>query len=224
MPDSIPSFDPSASVTLLGAAPCGTGIVSIALTRAHRLVAVDGGADVARRAGWTPERVVGDLDSLSDDARAAFADRTDHVAEQDSTDLEKALRTTEAPLLLGAGFLGGRFDHGLAALSALAGDPRPVVLLSADDCLCIAPPALEIDVAAGTRVSLWPLGDATGRSAGLHWPLDGLTLRPTGPVGTSNRATGPVRLRLAGGPVALILPLEALDALLDALALAGARG
>lgn len=217
LPDS--SIHPG--LTLLGAAPCDTRVLSIALTRAPRLVAVDGGADAALAAGLAPERVVGDLDSISPAARRSFADRTDHVAGQDDTDLQKALRLADAPFVLACGFLGRRFDHGLAALTALAGDPRPVVLLSEDDCLCIAPPVLALDLPPGTRVSLWPLAEATGRSAGLRWPIDGLVLRPTGPIGTSNRAAdrpdGPVRLALRGGPVALIVPLGALDALLAAL-------
>ncbi|MBM2574820.1 thiamine diphosphokinase [Jannaschia sp. Os4] len=223
LPDSEPASQHSAraadgsAVTLLGAGPSDPKVLSIALTRAPRLVAVDGGADVARARRLRPERVVGDLDSISAAARAAFADRMEHVAEQDTTDLQKALRTTGARVLLGVGFLGGRFDHALAALSALAGEARPVVLLSAEDCVCLAPPALSLEVPPGTRVSLWPLGPAAGTSEGLRWPLDGLTLRPEGPVGTSNAATGPVRLRLEGGPVALLLPLEALDALLAGL-------
>lgn len=195
------------------------GTVARSLKLAPDLVAVDGGANAALAWGLSPIRVVGDMDSLSDAARAAFGDRLDPVAEQDSTDLQKALRSTDAPRVIGCGFLGGRVDHTLAALTALAGERRAVVLLGEEDCVCLAPPSLALDLAAGTRASLWPLAAARGESTGLHWPLDGLDLAPDGVIGTSNRATGPVTLRLRGGPVALILPADALDRLWAALPL-----
>jgi thiamine pyrophosphokinase len=180
-------------------------------------VAADGGADAAMAAGRMPERVIGDMDSLSDAARAAFADRLMLAAEQDSTDFAKALGLSPAPWSLAVGFIGARVDHFLACLSTMAATGASAVLLSDEDCICLAPPRLELQVTAGTRVSLWPLARAEGHSRGLHWPIDGLTLEPTGRVGTSNRATGPVTLDVAGGPMAVILPAAALDAMLDGL-------
>lgn len=187
--------------------------------RAPRLVAADGGADTILAAGLTPESVIGDMDSISDRARAAFADQLYPIAEQDSTDFAKALLSTEAPFTLAVGFLGARMDHFLACLSELARTQTCVILLNETDCICIAPPRLRLDVAPGARVSLWPLARTTGRSTGLRWPIDGLVLDPVGRVGTSNQATGPVTLELAGGPMVLILAAEALDTLLEALQL-----
>lgn len=192
-------------------------VLEKALTRAPRAVAADGGADAALAAGIVPEAVIGDMDSISDAARHAFADRLNHVAEQDSTDFAKALRLSPARFTLAVGFLGARLDHALACLTELARNRAPVILLDESDCVCIAPARLHLALAPGTRVSLWPLARASGRSEGLHWPIDGLVLDPLGRVGTSNRATGPVTLALDGGPVALILPSAALDPLMDGL-------
>lgn len=201
----------------MGGAPASMQVLDAALTYAPRLVAVDGGADTVLAAGRMPESVVGDLDSLSAAAREAFADRLFRVPEQDSTDFAKALGASEAPFTLAVGFTGARSDHFLACLSVMAGRDEPVILLDQWDAICIAPPRLRLDLAAGTRLSLWPLGPGRGRSAGLHWPLDGIDFAPTGRVGTSNRADGPVTLTLEGGPFVLTVPARVLPRLLAGL-------
>ncbi|MEM8849336.1 MAG: thiamine diphosphokinase [Pseudomonadota bacterium] len=223
MPDSIRSQD---GQTLVGGAPVSRRVLEKALMRAPRLVAADGGADTILAAGLTPESVIGDMDSISDGARAAFADKLHPIAEQNSTDFAKALRSTDAPFTLAVGFLGARVDHFLACLSELARTRAPVILLDGTDCICIAPPQLRLTMAPGARISLWPLARTTGRGTGLRWPIDGLVLDPVGRVGTSNEATGPVTLDIEGGPMAVILDANALDTLLDALQLAprGSQG
>ncbi|MGB3409398.1 MAG: thiamine diphosphokinase [Jannaschia sp.] len=211
MPDTV-------AETLVGGAPVSMGILSKALTFAPRLVAADGGADRILAAGLRPARVVGDMDSLSKAAREAFRDVLDPISEQDSTDFAKAIRTSRAPLVIGVGFIGARIDHFLACLSELArrtGGPA-CILLGEDDCLCILPTDACLDLPVGTRVSLWPLGRVQGRSTGLQWPIDGLTLEPAGRIGTSNRTAAPrVTLCCSGAPMALILPSDCVSAMLD---------
>ena len=194
-------------VTLIGGGPVTGALLAAALARAPRLVAADGGYDRAMALGHRPEAVVGDLDSISPAGRAVAI----HDPDQDTTDFQKALARIRAPFVVGVGFLGGRMDHGLAALSAL---PERVVLLGEADLAFRAPAELRLDLAAGTRVSLFPLGPARGRSEGLEWPIDGLEFAPDGRIGTSNRATGPVRLWLEG-PMIVLLPPDELEAALS---------
>ena len=201
--------------TFVGGAPVGSATLRAALARAPRLVAVDGGADAVHAAGLVPEAVIGDLDSIGPAARTAFAARLHHIAEQDSTDFAKAIRTCPGPAIA-VGFLGARVDHFLACLTELARSRAECVLLGESDCVCIALADTSLDLAPGTRVSLWPLGPAEGRSTGLEWPIDGIAMSPAGRVGTSNRAMGRVTLSLSGAPIALILPADALDAMLAA--------
>jgi thiamine pyrophosphokinase len=66
-------------------------------------------------------------------------------------------------------------------------------------------------------VSLLPLAPVTGGSAGLRWPIEGLSFDPLGRVGASNVATGPVSLRMDGPGMLVVLPREALDAAVAAL-------
>lgn len=208
--------------TLLGAAPERGGLRSAleaARARAPGLVCADGGAD-RLRPGETPDAVVGDLDSLRD--RAAWAarlgDRLIHVAEQETTDLEKCLRLVDAPHLIGCGFLGGRLDHELAALHALVAEPRPFLLLGAEDVALSAGRALDLGLAAGDRISIFPLRRVrAGPGSGLRWKLEGLDFEAGAKIGTSNEATGPVSLRFDRPGAVLILPRARLDAALAAL-------
>lgn len=202
--------------TFVGGAPVSTRILDIALTYAPRLVAVDGGADAVLRAGRVPDRVVGDLDSISADARAAFADRLLHIAEQDSTDFAKALLSCPADLSIAVGFIGARADHFLAVLTEMARTRHSVVLLGEEDCICLVPENLTLALEPGTRVSLWPLGPVSGTSTGLRWPIDGIAFGPTTRTGTSNVADGPVTLEIEGDMI-LLLPATALPDLLRAL-------
>ncbi|MCO6382961.1 thiamine diphosphokinase [Oceanicola sp. 502str15] len=203
-------------ITLLGGGEVNEACLDAALIHAPRVVAADGGADAALTHGLRPEAVIGDFDSLSPAARAALAPETlHHVAEQDSTDFEKVLQRVRAPMLLAVGFLGRRLDHQLAALTALVRHPhQPCLLLGADDIAFAAPPEIALDLPAGTRLSLYPLAEVTGRSEGLEWPIDGLAFAPAGRIGTSNRTTGPLRLSFDAPGMVVITPPEALDALL----------
>lgn len=200
----------------------GSACLDQALAHAPRVIAVDGGADAVLAAGLVPEHVIGDLDSVSAAGRRAFADRLQHVAEQDSTDFGKALRLHPAPLTIAVGFIGARVDHFLSCLTELARSGAACILLGEEDCVCIAPRIVELDLAAGVRVSLWPLTPVTGRSNGLRWPLDGVPLSTVTRAGTSNEATGPVRLDL-DGTCALILPAQNLPEMI-ALMTAPPRG
>lgn len=208
MPD--PLITAATGVTLIGGGPVTAGTLAAALARAPRLVAADSGYDRAIALGQVPEAAVGDLDSIS--AAHRGDPRIRHDPDQDTTDFQKAMARIVAPFVIGVGFLGGRMDHALAALSALASFGR-VMLLGEEDLALRLPAAIALDLPAGMRVSLFPLGPATGRSEGLEWPIDGLALAPDGRIGTSNRATGPVRLQV-DGPMILILPPAALDAVL----------
>ncbi|MFY0634883.1 MAG: thiamine diphosphokinase [Vannielia sp.] len=203
-------------ITLLGGGEVNEACLDAALIHAPRVVAADGGADAALAHGLRPEAVIGDFDSLSPAARAALAPETlHHVAEQDSTDFEKVLQRVRAPMLLAVGFLGRRLDHQLAALTTLVRHHhQPCLLLGADDIAFAAPPDIALDLPAGTRLSLYPLAEVTGRSEGLEWPIDGLAFAPAGRIGTSNRTTGPLRLSFDAPGMVVITPPEALDALL----------
>ena len=206
-------------VLLLG----GGRIVDEDLTEARslapRVVAADGGGDRALAAGLTPEAVIGDLDSLSEAGRRALAGVLHQIAEQETTDFDKALRSIAAPVVIALGMLGGRFDHTLAACTVLCRLPhRACVVVGAENVMALCPPDLSLDLDAGTDLSLYPMGEVTCASEGLVWPTDGLLLSPLHRVATSNRVAGPVRLRPSAPRLLLILPRICLSALVTRLA------
>lgn len=209
----------SEPITLVGGADLTSDLLHGALAHAPRLVAADGGADRALAFGVRPEAVIGDGDSISAPARAALGDVLHIVEEQDSTDFEKCLARIDAPLILGVGFSGARLDHQLAVCNALVRVPaRRCVLLGADDLIFLAPPALALDLAAGTRVSLFPMGAVEGASDGLEWPIQGLNFAPDHRIGTSNRALGAAHLSVTAPKMLVILPVACLAAVIAGLA------
>ena len=202
-------------VMLLGAGVASSKVLETLRGQTTEIVAADSGARHALAAGWVPDAVIGDLDSLDATTRAELPpDRIYHVAEQDSTDFEKCLMRISAPLILGTGVLGARIDHELACFHALLVHAhKPVILIDDQQIVFLCPPALRIDLSEGALVSLFPLVPVQAQSEGLHWPLKGLDLAPGRVIGTSNRTTtGTVELSCDQPGLLVILPGPALPA------------
>jgi len=157
-----------------------------------RLIGADGGADQIVDAGLKPEVIVGDFDSLREPLSWLGKTRLIQLPEQETTDFEKALYSTRAPVTIGLGMTGGRFDHTLAALDAMAryARKRHIVLVDEQDIALGLTREFAFDVAAGDRVSIHPLAPITfWHSDGLEYPLDAVKLAPGVRTGTSNMAT-----------------------------------
>ena len=206
-------------VTLVGGGEPSAQSLEEALKFAPLLIAADGGADRAIALGAVPEVIIGDLDSVSDAAKARIgAENVIEVYDQDRTDFEKCLAVIEAPFVISVGFANGRLDHTLAVMTALVREiGPPVIVLGEDDIVFAAPRELALDLEVGSRFSLYPLGQVRGRSDGLEWPLDPHVFSPMGRVGTSNRVSGPVRVAFDGPGMLVITPREALGAIVSAL-------
>jgi thiamine pyrophosphokinase len=203
-----PIVEISEPVVLVGGGTILPGDLEEARAIGGTVVAADGGANALRAAQVMPQAVIGDMDSL-DTATGAWlpADRLHRIAEQDSTDFDKALRHVAAPLVIGLGFLGGRVDHQLAAFHVLARHAdRAVILLAEHEVLFHLPPEIDLPLQVDDIVSLFPVTQVRGRSSGLVWPIDGIAFDPVGRIGTSNRATGPVRITMDGPGMLAVVP------------------
>ena len=207
-----------AGVTLAGAGPFDPDDLRAAMALAPRVVAADGGANRLAALGVEPEIVIGDMDSLA--GAAPEGARLIPVAEQDTTDFGKCLARITAPVIVGIGFLGGRLDHTLAALSVLLehADAR-VVLMGEEDVAFIASPGQTVTVERGARVSFFPLMPCRGVSSeGLRWPIEGLTMAAGGMIGTSNEAVAPrISARFEPCSVVTILPKRYLGAVVESI-------
>lgn len=209
-------------VTLVGGGDFDLPMIEAARRHAPALVAADGGADRLASMRLSPHAVIGDMDSLAEPERwRAGPSRFVHLAEQDSTDFEKCLYATEAPLYLAVGFTGRRVDHMLAVFHALLRYPaKRVVLMGEHEVSALARPGerLRLAVSPGARVSIFPLLPVRAtHSRGLVWPVEGLEMAPGHRIGTSNEASQPVIELGFDGPGALVmLDRGALGALVGA--------
>jgi thiamine pyrophosphokinase len=206
-------------ITLVGGAAVNSQQLERAIVEAPTLVAADGGAAHIVRAGRVPEAVIGDMDSLSGDLKAALPkDIVHEIEEQDSTDFEKCMLRIETPLVVGLGFLGGRLDHQLAAFHGLMQfQYQRCVLLGSDEVVFLCPPLLDLPLSAGTPVSLFPLGPVTGRASGLRWSFESLDFSPGENIGTSNVADGAISLAMTAPAMLCILPAQCFEAVVKAL-------
>ena len=211
-----------APVTLVGGAALHPGDLDLATAHAPVIVAAEGGAQALLEAGRMPEAVIGDMESITDAARAAFAGRLYPIEEQETTDFDKALRHVAAPLVLAIGVTGGRFDHELAVMHVLVRLPeRPCVVIGPESLVFVCPPDLSLDLPVGSVLSLFPMGRVGVVSQGLRWPTDGLVFAPDRKIGTSNEVTGPVVLCADAPSMLVILPREALAAVVRAFVWSG---
>ena len=215
---NLPIVSSPCPITLIGGVNPASKTLSETLSIAPLVVAADGGADHALAEGLTPAAVIGDMDSISGAAREAFQDVLHPIAEQNSTDFDKALRHIDAPLVLALGFLGDRFDHSLAALHVLLKyRSRPVLLIGDHDVVFICPPKIVLCLPVGMRISLMPITDARVDTEGLKWDIRDGAMSMRDFIGSSNEvAQATVSIHAMGG-LAILTPLAALDSVVAAL-------
>lgn len=177
------------------------------------IVCADGGADRARARGLTPHVIIGDMDSLTPETRAEFLQAAlVHVADQNSTDLEKAL---DHVLALGIGratvigATGRRPDHELANLSILAKYHQRLDLHFVDAwcTIRVIDAAVTLDLLPGTTVSLLPLGRCEGiTTRGLRYALADEALELGVREGNSNVVeAAPVEISVRQGRLLLFI-------------------
>ena len=182
------------------------------------LLCADGGADTARRYGYQPDYIVGDLDSASAASKGDLPpDRLIQIdADNTGTDIEKVLRyaveleVIEAILL---GFTGGRTDHLLWNLSALKTfGPQISMRLVDDHCdIRLIERRIRFNAAIGQQISLCPLnGPVEGiATAGLKFPLHSESLIPGLRDGISNQVvSNPVQIEIGQGDLLLCVQRE----------------
>ena len=205
-------------VTLVGGAAFAADDLHHARAIAPHVIAADGGADALDDFGIVPEAVIGDMDSMR--GMVSKEARVLRVNEQNTTDFEKCLIHVNARFFIGVGFLGGRMDHTLSVLHGLMMHRgEVVVLIGEEDLVFAAPRAWSAELAAGDRVSFFPLMPCRGvASEGLRWPIKGLSFAAGSQIGTSNEATGGrVAASFDGPGVVTILPKAYLEAVIDSL-------
>jgi thiamine pyrophosphokinase len=204
----------------------GGGTVDLAILQALAgrgvvLIGTEGGGDSIGAAGLMPAAIIGDLDSLRERDEWEKKTKVIQIAEQVTTDFQKCLYSTIAPVTLLVGMTGKRLDHSLTALSLVLryAPTRRLILVDEVDVALAVVGSFNISSSLKERVSIHPLLPIVFRnSSGLRYPLDGLLLEPGGATGTSNEATAATVCIVPEGmtPWLLILGKERLWDLVEA--------
>jgi thiamine pyrophosphokinase len=159
------------------------------------ILCADGGANKARSFGIEPDMIIGDLDSISKQTRLIFSHvPIIHLADQNSTDLEKALNYLvsnkfSSAIIIGA--TGERPDHMMANFSILLKYYAKITLEFFDDYCSIQIFKKRISFLAklGQPISILPMGTCRGiTTKGLKYPLKNETLELGVREGSSNEA------------------------------------
>ncbi|VAW18005.1 Thiamin pyrophosphokinase, partial [hydrothermal vent metagenome] len=83
------------------------------------IIAADGGANICATKRIMPDAIIGDMDSIADKEYWQDKSKLIEVEEQETTDFEKCLMLSEAPVTIAIGMAGERVDHTLANLDIL---------------------------------------------------------------------------------------------------------
>lgn len=165
------------------------------LKNAGRIICCDGSAENLIKAGFIPEAIVGDMDSLNETIAGRFHDRIFCNADQETNDLTKAVSWCSGKgyndlVIIGA--TGKREDHSVGNISLLADYVKDVnVIMVTDTGILI--PFLKSSVVSsfpGQQVSLFSIDPETEISSyGLRYPLERRKINNWW-VATLNEATG----------------------------------
>lgn len=186
-------------------------LLKLLLKNAALFVCADGGVNTAARYGLKPNAVVGDMDSARPASLKKFHSTTIHkIVDDNSTDLEKSLSWIVQEgyrhvIVLGA--TGGRLDHFIGNLSALAKMSMHATIQFVDESgeWIFVDRFKNLSLPAGVTVSLIPLSRCDGIvTKGLKWNLNFESLELGVLDGTSNLVVeSPVHISVAKGNLVL---------------------
>lgn len=185
-------------------------------TRPDVVIAADSGLHAVLAAGWIPDRLIGDLDSVDPAAveiaaeGGAVVDR--HPVGKDETDLELALAAavdagaTEIQVVVRA---DGRLDHQLANLFALAKPDWSAAEVRADvgdHVVWVVRGERRLEVGIGQHLALLPIGGpARVTTCGVAFSLADEVLSPFDGRGIANEAIeSVVSLTVSDGVVLVV--------------------
>ncbi len=175
------------------------------------VVCADGGAQKAIATGYTPDLIVGDLDSL--DGSYSFPDKTEivKIPSQENTDFEKTLDLMlerDMDDFLVTAFSGGRIDQTLANVQIAYEYSSKCRIVLADDEYVVFPVRDHIEqiLRPGTAVSVIAMADETVvTTVGLAYELKN-SIVPKGGHGVSNRSVSrEVKIKVDKGGILVLV-------------------
>lgn len=158
------------------------------------ILALDGGADTALKAGIMPSLVIGDLDSISQNAKNKVGkEKLLKVSRQDNTDLEKGLdfaRYFKVPNITIICAQGGRLDFTLSNFSSVFNyiDKAEIIFKTSSCDIYPIKKSTKFTCKKGAKVSLVPMGTTKNLTLkNLKYTLENATFK-IGQTAASNIA------------------------------------
>jgi thiamine pyrophosphokinase len=148
------------------------------LSDEHLIVCCDGSVENLIAAGFQPDAIVGDMDSISAELKTRFADRIFIDENQDTNDLTKAVewcRQMNYNDIVILGGTGKREDHTLGNISLLADYVSYMNVIMVTDTGVIRPLIKRSSIPSfpGQQVSIFSIDPETEiTSYGLKYPLN----------------------------------------------------
>jgi len=177
------------------------------------LICADGGANSALKLGLTPDFIIGDLDSISQDTLRYFSGKSKiiQIKRQNDTDVEKCLKFsvrkkfTEALLL---GVTGDRLDHTICNLGIVLKFYKKIKcnIVAENSLLIPADTTRQLKTRPNETISIYAFDTKTRiTSNGLKFPLRNSALPFGKKESTSNVALkDEVKLLVKGGIIFII--------------------
>lgn len=184
------------------------------LRNAERIVCCDGSAKNLIDAGYIPEAIVGDMDSLGNDLAKRFTDRIFADDDQETNDLTKAVnwcieRGYNDLVIVGA--TGKREDHTIGNISLLAEYIKLTSVIMVTDSGIFIPIERRTEISSfkGQQVSIFSINPETEiTTSGLRFPLLKTKVKNWW-AATLNEATGTsFEIIFKGGPIILFLKFK----------------
>jgi len=173
------NYEEDAEVVILAAGdfPSHSAPLQALERNRNRIICCDGAADALLQAGFYPQTVIGDGDSLLPETRREIAGRFIHETDQETNDLTKAFRyavSRNYKRLLILGATGKREDHTLGNIGLLAdyADHAEVRMLTDYGVLTPAHGNTVFTSYRGQRISVFCMDQSPLTVSGLQWPIE----------------------------------------------------
>ena len=163
------------------------------LHEAPYVVCCDGGADKYIELGYTPDAIIGDGDSLSEENRVRHANIIEYNSDQETNDQTKAVEFLAAKGLRNIAIVGATGkceDHTIGNIALLAEYQRMGINVRSYTDYGVFIPCKDSQSFAshtGQKISIFNISAKGLRSEGLEYPIYDFTAWWQG---TLNRATG----------------------------------
>lgn len=195
-----------------------SGSLTEELPEADLIVAADSGYDLALRAGYAVDVLVGDMDSIQTEMIPGHVIVERHPPDKDATDLELAMARVlvHRPVrMVVVGGAGGRVDHEIATAQLLCSERWDAIdeidWVTDRGWAHVVKGRRIIHGDPGAVISLIPVGGPAGGvyTKGLRWDLTDATMPPGTTWGVSNEFTGPVAdIRIGSGCLLAVVPAD----------------